>query len=289
MSEVIASTPAAELAAPRARRGFSPAVALAFAIALAVVVCAIFGAWIAPHDPTAQDLLTGLQPPGGDHTLGTDDLGRDILSRTIVGARTALIGPLIIAIGAMLIGNVLGLVAGYRGGLTDSIISRAVDFVYAMPALLVAIVVVGVLGGGYYLAVGLLVILFSPVDTRIVRGATLDQRSRPYVEAARVLGLSSGRIMFRHIWPNVLPLALANAFLTFAFSLVSLSALSFLGLGVGPGAADWGRMLSDSREFLFDNAAAALAPGVALVAMAASVNVIGDWIFEWLSDRGRAR
>jgi peptide/nickel transport system permease protein len=184
---------------------------------------------------------------------------------------------------------VLGLLAGYRGGLTDSVISRGVDFVYAMPALLVAIVVVGVLGGGYFLAVVLLVILFSPIDTRIVRGATLDQRSRPYVEAARVVGLSGRRIMFRHIWPNVLPFAVANAFLTFAFSLVSLAALSFLGLGVGPGSADWGRMLAESRTLLFDNPAAALAPGIALVSMAASVNVIGDWVFEWLTDRGRSR
>ncbi len=166
----------------------------------------------------------------------------------------------------MLIGNALGLVAGYFGGALDSGISRVVDLVYAMPALLVAIVVVGVLGGGYFLAVGLLVVLFSPVDTRIVRGATLDQRSRPYVEAARILGLPSRRIMLRHIWPNVLPLALANAFLTFAFAIVSLSALSFLGLGVGPGTPDWGRMLADSRTLLFDVPLAALAPGIAIVA-----------------------
>ena len=288
MSEVAASA-AADLTAPRARRGFSFTVALAFLIVAVVVVCAAFGEWLAPHDPSEQNLLVGLQPPGGDHPFGTDDLGRDILSRTIVGARTALVGPLIIAAGAMVIGNLLGLVAGYRGGVTDSIISRAVDFVYAMPALLVAIVVVGVLGGGYFLAVALLMVLFSPIDTRIVRGATLDQRSRPYVEAARVIGLSGHRIMFRHIWPNVLPLALANAFLTFAFSLVSLASLSVLGLGIGPGTADWGRMLAESRTLLFDNAAAALAPGLALVAMAASVNVIGDWFYEWLSDRGRSR
>ena len=158
-----------------------------------------------------------------------------------------------------------------------------------MPALLVAIVVVGVLGGGYFLAVGLLVVLFSPVDTRIVRGATLDQRSRSYVEAARILGLPSRRIMLRHIWPNVLPLALANAFLTFAFAIVSLSALSFLGLGVGPGTPDWGRMLADSRTLLFDVPMAALAPGIAIVATAASVNVVGDWLYERLADRGRAR
>ena len=289
MSETVASTPAAELAAPRARRGFSPAVGLAILVLVAVVACAAFGHMIAPRDPDEQDLLFSLTGPSREHWLGTDDLGRDIASRTIVGARTAVVGPLLIAVGAMLIGNVLGLVAGYIGGLTDSLISRWVDLVYAMPALLVAIVVVGVLGGGYFLAVALLVVLFSPIDTRIVRGATLDQRSRPYVEAARMLGLSNRRIMAVHIWPNVLPLALANAFLTFAFSIVSLTSLSFLGLGVGPGTADWGRMLSDSRTLLFDVPAAAIAPGIAIVVTAASVNVIGDWLYERLSDRGRAR
>ena len=248
-----------------------------------------FGPRIAPHDPNEQDLLFSLTGPSREHLLGTDDLGRDIASRTIVGARTAVVGPLLIAFGAMLIGSVLGLLAGYLGGLSDSAISRWVDLVYAMPALLVAIVVVGVLGGGYFLAVGLLVVLFSPIDTRIVRGATLDQRSRPYVEAARMLGLSNRRIMVGHIWPNVLPLALANAFLTFAFSIVALASLSFLGLGVGPGTADWGRMLSDSRTLLFDVPAAAIAPGIAIVVTAASVNVIGDWLYERLSDRGRAR
>jgi peptide/nickel transport system permease protein len=289
MSDTVASTPAAELAAPRARRGFSPAVGLAFVVLAAVVFCAAFGPWIAPHDPNEQDLLFSLTGPSRDHLLGTDDLGRDIASRTIVGARTAVVGPLLIAFGAMLIGSVLGLLAGYLGGLSDSSISRWVDLVYAMPALLVAIVVVGVLGGGYFLAVGLLVVLFSPIDTRIVRGATLDQRSRPYVEAARMLGLSNRRIMVGHIWPNVLPLALANAFLTFGFSIVALASLSYLGLGVGPGTADWGRMLSDSRTLLFDVPAAAVAPGIAIVVTAASVNVIGDWLYERLSDRGRAR
>jgi peptide/nickel transport system permease protein len=289
VTDVVASTPAAELAAPRARRGFSPAVAIAVVVLAAVVVCAIFGEWIAPYDPNEQDLLNSLMGPSREHLLGTDDLGRDILSRTIVGARTAVVGPVLIALGAMVIGNVLGLLAGYHGGVTDSSISRWTDLVYAMPALLVAIVVVGVLGGGYFLAVALLVILFSPIDTRIVRGATLDQRGRPYVEAARLLGLSNRRIMARHIWPNILPLALANAFLTFAFSIVSLASLSFLGLGVGPGTPDWGRMLSDSRTLLFDVPWAALAPGIAIVVTAASVNVIGDWLYERLSDRGRAR
>lgn len=271
------------------RRRFSPVIAIALLYVALVAIAAAFGHRIAPHDPEAQDLLLGLSRPGGEHWLGTDDLGRDIASRTIIGARTAVTGPLLVAAGSMLLGNALGLIAGYRGGWVDSAIMRSVDLVYALPGLLVAIVVVGVLGGGYYLAVGLLVLLFSPVDTRLIRGATLEQRGLAYVEAARTLGLSEKRIIFRHIWPNVLPVAVGNAFLTFAFALVSLSALSFLGLGVPPGTADWGWMLADSRTLLFDNPAAAIAPGIALVLTAAAVNVMGDWAFERLSDRGRVR
>jgi len=189
----------------------------------------------------------------------------------------------------MLLGNLLGLLGGYRGGFTDTAVSRYADLVYALPALLVAIVIVGVVGGGYFVAVALLIVLYSPVDTRIVRSATLVQRAQPYVEAARTGDVPQYRIIFWHVWPNVLPLAVANAFLTFAFSIVSLASLSFLGLGVGPGAADWGRMLSDSRTLLFDNEWTALGPGIALVATAASMNVVGDWLFERLTERGVRR
>ena len=278
------------LALPGARRRtLTPVVVGAMVFLAIVLLCAAFGPWLAPKDPNQQDLLVGLTGPSSKHWLGTDDLGRDILSRTIAGTRSAVVGPLIIALGAMTIGVLLGLVAGYEGGVVDSGISRWVELVYALPALLVAIVVVGVFGGGYFLAVLLLVILFSPVDTRIARAASLDQRSRPYVEAARLLDLPRWRIMFRHIWPNVMPYSLANAFLTFACALVSLAALSYLGLGVGPGAADWGRMLSDSRTLLFDNPASAIAPGVAIALTAVSVTIVGDWLSERLSERGRSR
>ncbi len=274
----------------RRRRGRPPVVILLSGLVLAVVVaCAIFGALIAPQDPAAQDLILGLAPPGAGHPLGTDDLGRDVLSRLVAGARTAIVGPAIVAVGAMLIGSALGLLAGYRGGLTDTLTMRWVDLMYSLPALLVAIVVAGVLGGGYFLAVALLTVLAAPNDTRLIRAATLEQRPRPYVEAAQALGLSSRRIMTRHIWPNVLPIIVANTFLTFAFALVSLSALSFLGVGADPGTADWGRMLSDSRALLFINPAMAIAPAAAIVATALSVNLLGDWMFERLSDRGVGR
>ena len=289
MSEVAVARADLPLPTVRRRRRFPIFIGLCFAFISIVIVLAAFGELIAPREPNAQNLFVGVTTPSSDFWLGTDDLGRDVLSRIIVGARTAIVGPILIALGAMVIGNCLGLLAGYRGGLFDAAIMRWVDMMYALPALLVAIVIVGVLGGGYFLAVGLLVILTIPYDTRLVRAATLEQRPLPYVEAARALGLPAGRIMLRHIWPNILPLVVANTFLNFAFSLVSLSALSFLGLGVGPGTPDWGRMLSESRTLLFDNPAAALAPGGMLVLTAASMNLIGDWLYEWLADRGRAR
>lgn len=258
-------------------------------VAIVVAIFAIFGPVIAPHDPNAQDLFNTLQNPSRQFWLGTDDLGRDLASRIIAGARTAVVGPLLVAFGALVIGNALGLVSGYFGGRLDALIMRWVDLMYALPGLLVAIVLIGVVGGGYTLAVALLIVLTSPYDTRLVRGATLEQRPRPYVEAARALGLPSWRIMFWHIWPNVLPLVVANSFLNFAFSLVSLSALSFLGLGVGPGTPDWGRMLAENRNLLFGTPLAALAPAAMIVVTAASTNLIGDWLYELLSDRGLAR
>ena len=171
----------------------------------------------------------------------------------------------------------------------DSVIMRWVDVMYSLPPLLIAIVVVGVVGGSYWVAVGLLVILTAPYDTRIVRGATLEQRTLPYVEAARVLGLPARRIMAFHIWPNLLPVVVAATFLNFAFSLVNLAALSFLGLGVGAQTPDWGRMLADGIALLFDNPWVSIAPAIMIVATAASMNLIGDWLYERLADRGKAR
>lgn len=261
----------------------------AVAVIGVVLLCAFLGDLIAPHDPSEQDVLGGTAGPSHLHWLGTDDLGRDVFSRLIVGSHTAIFGPAIVAIGAMLIGNSLGLVAGYFGGATDATIMRWVDLMYALPGLLVAIVVLGTLGGGYWTAVFLLILLTAPYDTRLVRGATLEQRSLPYVEAARALGLPRRRIMFWHIWPNILPVVVPNTFLNFAFALVNLAALSFLGLGAAPGTPDWGRMLAENRTLLFENGIAALAPGLLIVLTAAAVNLIGDGMYERLSDRGRLR
>ncbi len=271
------------------RRFGSPLIWVCWTIVLIVLACAMFGDLIAPQSPDAQDLALGVTPPSGDHLLGTDELGRDVLSRVIVGARTAVIGPVLIALGATSIGVLLGLMAGYAGGWLDTITLRWADLMFALPGHLVAIVVVGVLGGGYVMAIVVLIVLSSPYDTRLIRAATLEQRPRAYVEAARMLGLPGRSIAVQHIWPNLVPLVMASGFLGFAYGLLALSALSFLGLGVGPGTADWGRMLAESLILIFSNPAGALAPGGLIVLTAGSVNLIGDWLEEVLSDRGRAR
>ena len=273
----------------RSRRRVPIPIVLALLFLAVIVFLAFFGSAVAPINPKTQNLNASQLNPSSHFWLGTDLLGRDIFSRVLVGSRTAMLGPIIVALGAMLIGNTFGLIAGYRGGAADTVVMRAVDLMYALPPLLIAIVVGGIVGGGYWAAVAILVVLFSPYDARLIRGATLEQRDRPYVEAARTLGLPTRRIMVRHVWPNLLPLVVANTFLNFAFALVTLAGLSFIGIGVPPGTPDWGQMLADSRTLIFTNPWAALGPGGALVLTAVSMNLVGDWIYELLSDRGRLR
>jgi peptide/nickel transport system permease protein len=258
-------------------------VALSFLIVAVVFICAVLGEHIAPGDAATQRLDVGDQPPSMAFWAGTDLLGRDVLSRVIVGARTALIGPIIVAVGAFTIATLLGLLSGYLGGAVDSGIMRWADFMLALPGPLVAIVVVGILGGGYWTAVLVLIILFTAPDTRIVRSAVLEQRPLPYIDAARTLGISKTRILFVHVLPNVLPIILAYVVLDFAFALVNLAALSFLGLGVEPGTPDWGRMLFENRNILFSNPVALLLPAAMIILTAGSMNLIGDWIFERFS------
>ncbi len=267
------------------RRRIPVSVWIALVFVAVAIVCAAFGRQIAPYPPNQQDLVLGDSPPSSEHWAGTDLLGRDVLSRTIVGARTALVGPAVVAAGAFAIATILGLSAGYIGGATDSLVMRWVDFMFALPGPLIAIVVVGVVGGGFWTAVAVLVVLFTAPDTRIVRSAVLEQRPLPYIEAARTLGIPRRRIMFRHIFPNILPLIAAYVVLDFAFALVSLAGLSFLGLGVPPGTPDWGRMLFENRTILLTNPMAALLPAAAIVVTAASINIIGDWTYERMSTR----
>ncbi|MFB7217938.1 ABC transporter permease [Streptomyces sp. NPDC002596] len=269
------------------RRRYTPLTVCCSVVLVLLALAAALGQLVLPGWD-AQDLATGAVMPGGGHLLGTDELGRDIAQMVIAGARSTLAGAALVALGSMVIGNVLGVLAGYRGGWTDVVVRRWADLLLALPALLVTIVVAGIGGGGYALAVGVLVVLTSPGDIRLVRAAVLEQRHRAYVEAAETLGLSPFTVMTRHIWPNVLPVVVANTLLNFAGAIVALSSLSFLGLGVPPGAPDWGRMLAENRTLLYDNPSAALAPAVLIIVAAVALNLLGDRLFEAFSDRGRS-
>ena len=254
-----------------------------------VAVCALLPGVVAPGS-TQQDILLGVNGPGvAGHLLGTDTLGRDILRLTLGGTPSAIAGPLVIAFGSMIAGLLLGTLAGYHGGLLDALIARWADLLLALPAVLLAVVVAGIFSGGYWMTVAVLIVLFSPSDIRLIRGAVMEQKTQPYIESAKVLRMPAWRIMYRQILPNVIPVAVANVMLNIAFAIVAMSSLSYLGLGVGPGSPDWGRQLSDGQNILAANPAAIIAPGVMIVATATAINIVGDWLFERLTARAASR
>lgn len=272
------------------RRASAPLTVILCAVIVALVLlCAAAHAWLNPLAMDQDTALGSVGPGVWGHALGTDQLGRDVLALLGAGSLTAVVGPLVVAAGSMLLGLVLGGWAGYRGGFADGLVSRYADLVLALPAILLAIVVAGLLGGGYWVTVLVLVVVFSPSDIRLVRGAVMEQMTRPYIESARVLGLSGPRILFRHVIPNVLPVMLANALLNVSFALVAISSLSFLGIGAPAGSADWGLQLADGRVLLGTNPLASIAPGLAIVAMATSVNLLGHWFAERFEKKAVAR
>jgi peptide/nickel transport system permease protein len=257
-----------------------------FTVWISAVILAFAAFWILfPSAGGAgaldQDIMAGsLKPFSPGHPLGTDTLGRDVLKLTIAGTRSALLGPIVIAAGSIVIGLVLGSAAGWFGGILDRIISRYADLTLSLPSLLLAIVAAGVIGGGYWVSVVVLMILYSPFDIRIIRSAVLAERNKPYIEAALVLKLSSFRIVFRHIFPNIALIIFVNFFLNIGSGIVSMSSLSYLGLGVSPQDADWGRQLLDGRELMYTNPAAVLSAGLAIIFTATAINIVGNWFAE---------
>lgn len=236
-----------------------------------------------------QDLtLTAAAPGTAGHLLGTDALGRDVLELTLAGARTAIAGPIAIAGIAMIVGLVIGLACAYTGGIFDWVVSRVVELMLSLPTLLLAIVIAGVLGGSYTTDVIVFVILYAPYEVRLVHSAALQHINDSFLDAGRLLQLSPVRIMGRHLLPVIEPVVVSALFLDMANALVSLSSLSFLGIGISPQEADWGRQLSDARTLLYSNPAAALAPAIAIILTSIALNVIGDRISERHAEEERA-
>jgi peptide/nickel transport system permease protein len=280
--DMAATATGVELSRNRTRRAGRPGplVITAMLIIAVAVLLALLGTWLTPYSPTAQDPALSITGPSGSHFLGTDNLGRDVLSRLIAGAGTSLLAPLLVVIGTDLIGVSLGLIAGYYGRAVDMCVSRVADLVYSLPGLLIAVVVVGISGGNYWLAIVVLIILLFPGSFRVIRATSLVQARLPYVEAARALGLPRRRIILRHVLPNVAPNVIASVMLDFVGALLIFSALAFLGLGVNPDGVSWGSMIAEGQGVIFQNPLLALAPALLIVATATSVTILGDWAYD---------
>jgi peptide/nickel transport system permease protein len=247
---------------------------------LAILACisftALFAPWLAPHDPLEQHLLQRRQPPSFQHPLGLDELGRDNLSRVIYGARLSLwVGVASVSL-ALVIGAVLGAVAGYRGGWLDSLVMSLMDVMLAFPTLLLAIAVIVVLGRG--LTSVLYAVAFSAMPTyaRLVRVGVLALKERDYVLAARTIGVSPGRLLWRHILPGCLTPLQAQATLGIGTAILEAAGLSFLGLGAQPPAPEWGAMLGQGRGAILAAPHIVIFPGLAIMLTVLGFNLLGD-------------
>lgn len=270
------------------------AVLAALSVVALVAAIALFAPWIAPHDPYESDLLRRLQPPawlaGGDwaHPLGCDQLGRDILSRILFGARVSMvIGLVVIAIAAV-IGTALGLLAGYWRGVVDAVIGRIVDTLLGFPYLVFAIGLMAAMGPGLANIILALVLKEWVLTCRVARAETLAARESEYVEAARALGASPLRIMLGEILPNILSPVLVVATFRMATIIILEASLSFLGLGVQPPVPSWGSMVADGRAFLLDAWWVATLPGVAIFVLVLAINIASQGLRDAFDPRLRA-
>ncbi|MCL6552630.1 MAG: ABC transporter permease [Firmicutes bacterium] len=252
-----------------------------------VVVAAVLAPALAPADPTKTDFGALLQPPSRAHLLGTDDLGRDILSRVIYGARTSLLAG-VIAVGlAVAVGVPLGLLSGYFRGRLDNVLMRVTDALLSFPLLVLALAIAAVLGAGLTKAMLAVGIVFTPGFIRLARAQVLSEREKVYVEAARALGASDRRIVWRHILPNSLSPVLVQASLAMAAAITAEATLSFLGLGTQPPTPSWGSMLNIAQAYLTRAPWMALWPGLAIFLTVLALNLVGDGLREVLDPRLR--
>jgi peptide/nickel transport system permease protein len=256
-------------------------------LVVVLVLTAAFASVIAPHDPLAVNVAGALKAPSPQYWLGTDRFGRDILSRIIYGSRVSLwVAVTSVGISAT-VGTVLGLVSGYFGGGVDNLISRLMDILFSFPALLLAIAVAAMLGPGLGNTVLAIAVVYSPLFSRVVRGPVLAERGKEYVEAARVVGARSGRIIARHILPNVLSPIIVQASITLSHAILIEAYLSYLGLGTQPPNPSWGNMLNEGRNFLELAPWTSVFPGLAIVLAVLSFNVLGDGLRDLLDPRAR--
>jgi len=263
---------------------------IGIAILLVFIMCAVFAPLLAPHDPAQLSLVSRLSPPSAAHWFGTDELGRDVLSRTIYGARISLAVAVAVVSLSLVLGLMLGALAGFYGGITDTIVNIYVSNAFlALPGILFAVAFVAFLGpslGNLILALA----LASWVNyARLVRAQVLAMKEREFVQAARSLGASDLRLMLRHILPNIVQPLIVQAAVGMAAAVLAEATLSFLGLGVQPPTPTWGAMLNDARSHLFDSPYLVFFPAAALAMCVLAFNFLGDGLRDFLDPRTRIR
>jgi peptide/nickel transport system permease protein len=252
-----------------------------------LILIAALAGLIAPYDPIANNVRAALQAPSSFYYFGTDRFGRDVFSRVVFGSRLSLFVALVSVSISAVIGVALGLVSGYFRGWIDNLIGRIMDVFFSFPALLLAIGVAAMLGPGLNNAIIAIAVVYSPVFGRVVRGPVLVERGKEYVEAARVMGASSPRIILKHVFPNVLSPLIVQATITLSQAILVEAYLSFLGLGTQPPFPSWGTMLQEGRTFLETAPWMSIFPGLAIMLTVLAFNLLGDGIRDVLDPRSR--
>jgi peptide/nickel transport system permease protein len=288
-ANIIAAKPAGRLESPAGRALQNllarPSAVIGLAIIALFVLLAIFAPFVAPYDPVATSWSAVRKAPSSAHWFGTDELGRDIMSRVIFGTRASLLAGVISVSIAIAIGVPLGLLAGYRGGFIDALISRITDAMLACPALILAIALAAFLGPSLTNAMIAIGITATPIFIRLTRGQAINVKVENYIEAAEAIGNSSLRIALRHVLPNVIPALLVQITLSIAAAIIAEAALSFLGLGQQPPSPSWGSMLNSAQRFLVSAPWMAFWPGLSIFLIVMSFNLLGDGLRDALDPR----
>ncbi|KAB8141755.1 ABC transporter permease [Chloroflexia bacterium SDU3-3] len=266
-----------------------PTIAIGMVLLVFFLIVAVAAPLISPQDPLKQEIIQGLKPPSPAHLMGTDKLGRDILSRMIYGARISLFVGLSVVLVSSVIGTLIGLLAGYLGGWADELMMRVTDVFFAFPSLILAMAIAGALGPSLQNALIAIITVSWPIYARLVRGQVLTLKEQEFISAARAVGVPQWRILLRHILPNSLAPLLVQASFDLGGSILSVAGLSFIGFGAQPPTPEWGVMISEGRNYLATQWWLASFPAVAMLLVVASFNLLGDGIRDLLDPRLRGR
>ena len=269
------------------KSGVKTRLAVFGALALLLILCSFFSAYLTPYDPYLQNLDIAKQPPTRAHPLGTDRYGRDMLSRVIAGSRASIFSTLLLVAVITGLGTAVGVTCGWVGGLTDTVLMRISDVFLAFPGLVFALAVAGALGGGLQNAIIALAAISWPKYARIARSQTLSQKESQWMKAVRLSGSGTGKIIWGHILPNILGPILVTSMLDMGTMMMELAALSFLGLGAKPPIPEWGSMMSDTRSLMTTSPWITFSPGIAIFLSVMIFNLLGDTLRDYADPKSR--